>query len=329
MPKPRVFITRKIPQAGLDRLAPQVELEIWPGELPPPYVTLLEKVHGIDGLLCLLTDHIDRPLMQAAGKSLKVISQMAVGFDNIDLLAATAMGIPVGNTPGVLTETTADFAWALLMAAARRVAEADKVTRAGGWKTWGPRFMLGTDVYGATLGIVGFGRIGQAVARRAAGFKMRILFYDRNPSADAAKAFHATWVPFEQLLAEADFVTIHTSLNDETQHMFGAEQFRRMKPTAILVNTSRGPVVDQAALAAALRARTIAAAAIDVTESEPIPSDDPLLALDNLLITPHIASASIQARAKMALMAAENLLAGLAGKKLPNCANPQVYGPTG
>ncbi len=325
MPKPRIFITRKIPQAGLEKLAPQVEMEIWPGELPPPYATLLEKVRGIDGLLCLLTDRIDRPLMEAAGKSLKVISQMAVGFDNIDLQAATALGIPVGNTPGVLTETTADFAWALLMAAARRVAEADKLTRAGGWKTWGPLFMLGTDVYGATLGIVGFGRIGQAVARRASGFNMRILFYDRNPSREAAEAYHATWVPFERLLAEADFVTIHTSLNDETLHMFSTEQFRQMKPTAILVNTSRGPVVDQPALAAALRARTIAAAAIDVTESEPIPPDDPLLALDNLVITPHIASASIQARAKMALMAAENLLAGLAGEKLPNCANPQVY----
>ncbi len=329
MPKPRVFITRKIPQAGLDRLAPKVEMEIWPGELPPPYEKLLEKVHGIDGLLCLLTDRIDHPLIEAAGKSLKVISQMAVGFDNIDLQAATALGIPVGNTPGVLTETTADFAWALLMAAARRVAEADKVTRAGGWKTWGPLFMLGTDVYGATLGIVGFGRIGQAVARRAAGFNMRILFYDRNQSAEAAQAFQATWVPFERLLAEADFVTIHTSLNDETLHLFGAEQFRQMKPTAILVNTSRGPVVDQQALAAALRAGTIAAVAIDVTETEPIPPDDPLLTLDNLVITPHIASASIQARSKMALMAAENLLAGLAGKKLPNCANPQVYSPTG
>ncbi len=326
MPKPKIFITRKIPQAGLDRLAPQVEMEVWPGELSPPYETLLEKVRRIDGLLCLLTDRIDRPLMEAAGSSLKVISQMAVGFDNIDFQAATAMGIPVGNTPGVLTETTADFAWALLMAAARRVVEADKVTRAGGWKTWGPLFMLGTDIYGATLGIVGFGRIGQAIARRAAGFNMRILFYDRDLSREAAEAYHATWVPLERLLAEADFVTIHTSLNAETLHMFSAEQFRQMKPTAILVNTSRGPVVDQPALAAALRARTIAAAAIDVTESEPIPPDDPLLTLDNLVITPHIASASIQARSKMALMAAENLLAGLAGERLPNCANPQVYG---
>ncbi len=325
MTKPKVFVTRRIPQAALDKLEPQVEMKIWPGELPPPYETLLEKVRGIDALLCLLTDRIDRPLMEAARTSIKVISQMAVGYDNIDIQAATALGIPVGNTPGVLTETTADFAWALLMAAARRVVEADKLTRAGGWKTWGPMFMLGTDIFGATLGIVGFGRIGQAIARRAAGFNMRILMYDRNPSQEAAEAYHATWVPLERLLAESDFVTIHTSLNDETLHMFGAEQFKLMKPTAILVNTSRGPVVDQPALVAALRARTIAAAAIDVTETEPIPAGDPLLTLENLVITPHIASASIQARSKMAVMAADNLLAGLAGERLPNCANPQVY----
>jgi glyoxylate reductase len=325
MSKPKVFVTRQIPQAGLDRLAPQMEMEIWPGELPPPYETLLEKVRGIDALLCLLTDRIDRRLMEAAGNSLKVISQMAVGYDNIDIQAATALGIPVGNTPGVLTETTADFAWALLMAAARRVVEADKLTRAGGWKTWGPMFMLGTDVFGATLGIVGFGRIGQAVARRAAGFNMRILFYDRNPSKEAAEIYHATWMPLAGLLAESDFVTIHTSLNDETLHMIGAEQFQQMKPTAILVNTARGQIVDQPALAAALRARTIAAAAIDVTETEPIPAEDPLLSLDNLVICPHIASASIQARSKMAVMAADNLLAGLNRTRLPNCINPQVY----
>jgi glyoxylate reductase len=325
MSKPKVFVTRQIPQAGLDRLAPQMEMEIWPGELPPPYETLLEKVRGIDALLCLLTDRIDRPLMEVAGNSLKVISQMAVGYDNIDIQAATALGIPVGNTPGVLTETTADFAWALLMAAARRVVEADKLTRAGGWKTWGPMFMLGTDVFGATLGIVGFGRIGQAVARRAAGFNMRILFYDRNPSKESAEIYHATWMPLARLLAESDFVTIHTSLNDETLHMIGAEQFQQMKPTAILVNTARGQIVDQPALAAALRARTIAAAAIDVTETEPIPAEDPLLSLDNLVICPHIASASIQARSKMAVMAADNLLAGLNRTRLPNCINPQVY----
>lgn len=328
MPKPKIFVTRLIPQAGLDQLAPHVEMEVWPGELPPPYETLLEKVRGLDALLCLLTDRIDRPLMEAAGKTLKVISQMAVGYDNIDLQAATALGIPVGNTPGVLTETTADFAWALLMAAARRVVEADKLTRSGGWKTWGPQFMLGTDIYRATLGIVGFGRIGQAVARRAAGFNMRILYYDRSPDPQAADTYHATWTPFDELLAESDFVTVHTSLNSETFHLFGSEQFRRMRPTAILVNTSRGPVVDQAALLAALQAKVIAAAAIDVTETEPIPAGDPLLGLDNLIITPHIASASIQARGKMAQMAAENLLAGLRGEKLPNCANPQVYSRT-
>jgi len=325
MPKAKVFVTRQIPQAGLDRLAPFAELEVWPGEMPPPYETLQEKVRGLDGLLCLLTDRIDRALLTSGAPSLKVVSQMAVGFDNIDILAATELRIPVGNTPGVLTETTADFAWSLLMAAARRVVEADQLTRAGGWRTWGPQFLLGPDIYGAMLGIVGFGRIGQAVARRARGFDMRILYYDRNSQPDAGQALGAKRVPFDQLLAEADFVTIHTSLNEDTFHLFGSEQFKKMKPSAILVNTARGPVVDQAALYAALRSKTIAYAAIDVAEKEPIPPDDPLLGLQNLVISPHIASASFQARNKMALMAAENLLAGLRGEKLPNCANPQVY----
>ena len=325
MTKYKAFITRQIPQAGLDSLASTVDLEVWPGELPPPYETLAEKVRQVDGLLCLLTDRIDRPLMESAQPALKVISQMAVGIDNIDVHAATELGIPVSNTPGVLTEATADFAWALLMAAARRVVEADKLTRAGGWKTWGPKFLLGVDIYGATLGIVGFGRIGQAVARRGRGFGMRILYYDRNRDPAAEEATGAAWMPFDGLLDEADFVTIHTSLNAETVHMFGADQFARMKRSAILINTARGPLINQPDLYTALFNRTIAYAGIDVTEKEPISPDDPLLTLDNLVIAPHIASGSHQARTRMALMAAENLLAGLRGEKLPNCANPEVY----
>jgi len=323
--RPSVFVTRRIPQLGLDLLAPTIDLEVWPGELPPPYETLVEKSRQVDGLLCLLTDRIDRPLLESAAPRLKVVSQFAVGVDNIDLAAATALGIPVGNTPGVLTETTADFAWALLMAAARRVVEADKLTRRGGWKTWGPQFMLGPDIYGATLGIVGFGRIGQAVARRAGGFGMRILYFDHKRDLEAEKSLGAVWTPLDSLLAEADFVTLHTSLNAGTFHLVGESQFAKMKASAILVNTSRGPVVDQQALYTALSSGQIAYAAIDVTEQEPIPGNDPLLSLDNLVIAPHIASASIQARNKMALMAAENMLAGLRREKLPTCANPAVY----
>jgi glyoxylate reductase len=326
MPKPKVFVTRMIPQAGLDRLTESVDLEVWPDELPPSYETLRARVQGIEGLLCMLSDRIDRPLLESAGGSLRVVSQYAVGFDNVDVAAATALGIAVGNTPGVLTEATADFAWALLMAAARRVVEADRLTRAGGWKTWGPQFLLGPEVFGATLGIVGFGRIGQAVARRGRGFNMRILYSGRNPYEQAGRELGAERVPFERLLAEADFISIHTSLNDETYHLFGPAQFEKMKTTAILVNTSRGAVIDQTALFKALQARRIAYAAIDVAEKEPIPLDDPLLSLDNLVIAPHIASAGIQTRTKMALIAADNLLAGLRHEKLLYCVNPEIYG---
>jgi glyoxylate reductase len=279
----------------------------------------------MDGILSLLTDRIDGEIMDAAGKGLKVISNHAVGYDNIDLAAATGRGIPVGNTPGILTETTADFAFALIMAAARRLTEGHECVHSGGWKTWDPLFLLGVDLYGATLGIVGFGRIGQAVARRAAGFNMRVLFYDPAPVSRAKAAqLNAQAVDLETLLAEADFVTIHTPLNAQTHHLFDQRLFARMKPGAILVNTARGPVVDPLALYQALKGGQIAAAAIDVTEPEPIPPDSPLLELDNLLITPHIASASRATRDKMASMAAENLIAGLKGERLPYCVNPEV-----
>ncbi len=326
MSKPKVFITRRIPEQGLEILRNTAEMEVWPEELPPPYKALRQKARGVEGLLCLLTDRIDAALMDAAGRSLRVISQMAVGHDNIDVAAATARGIPVGNTPGVLTDATADFAWALLMAAARRVVEGDRYIRAGRWKTWGPMTLLGPDISGATLGIVGFGRIGQAVARRASGFNMRILYYnDVHRYPELEDSLGATYVGFEQLLEESDFVSIHTPLTEATHHLFGVDQFRRMKATAVLINTARGPVVDPAALYQALTTGEIAYAAIDVTEPEPIPVDSPLLELENLVITPHIASASIQARTRMATMAAENLVAGLRGERLPNCANPEVY----
>ena len=324
---PRVFVTRIIPDKGLAMVRQHGwDIEVWQDPLPPPYEVLLQKVKGLDGLLCLLTDKIDANLMDAIGPQIKVISQMAVGFDNIDVSAATQRGIPIGNTPGVLTDATADFAWALLMSAARRVVEGDKFTRAGRWKTWGPIDFLGPDVSGATLGIVGFGRIGQAVAKRAAGFDMRILYYDVQRYPAAEKSFNAQYADLEMVLRESDFVSIHTILSKETYHFFDDAKFKLMKPSAVVINTSRGPVVDPAALYRALVNGTIAYAALDVTEPEPIKMDDPLLTLDNIIIAPHIASASFSSRNKMATMAAANLIAGLKGERLPNCVNPQVYG---
>jgi glyoxylate reductase len=288
---------------------------------------LLEHVQGMAGILTLLTDQVDDEVMEAAGASLQVISNHAVGFDNIDVEAATRRGIPVGNTPGILTESTADFAFALLMAAARRVVEGERCVRSGGWKTWDPNFLLGPDIHGATLGIVGFGRIGRAVARRAAGFGMRILYYDPSaPEEGDNETPNTSFAPLADVLAQSDFVSIHVPLNTQTRSLVGTHFFDQMKPSAILINTARGSVVDQEALYAALKARRIAAAAIDVTEPEPLPVESPLLELDNLIITPHIASASQATREKMATMAAENLIAGVYGKRLPNCVNPQVYG---
>lgn len=324
---PKVFVTRIIPDKGLAMVRQHdCDIEVWQDPLPPPYEVLLQKVKGLDGLLCLLTDKIDANLMDIIGPQVKVISQMAVGFDNIDVPAATQRGIPIGNTPGVLTDATADFAWALLMSAARRVVEGDKFTRAGKWKTWGPIDFLGPDVSGATLGIVGFGRIGQAVAKRAAGFDMRILYYDVQRYPDAERSFNAQYADLETLLRESDFVSIHTILSKETYHFFDDAKFKLMKPSAVVINTSRGPVVDPAALHRALVNGTIAYAALDVTEPEPIKLDDPLLTLDNIIIAPHIASASFASRNKMATMAAANLIAGLKGERLPNCVNPQIYG---
>ena len=325
MEKPRVFVTRLIPEKGLEMVRQECDVEVWRDPLPPPYETLLQRVRGVDALLCLLTDKIDANLMDAIGPQMKVISQMAVGFDNIDILGATARGIPVGNTPGVLTDTTADFAWALLMAAARRVVEGDKFTRAGKWKTWGPIDFLGPDVAGATLGIIGFGRIGQALAKRAQGFDMRILYFDTLRHPEAEQKYGARYADLCTLLREADFVSLHTTLSQETHHLMDDARLKMMKRSGILINTARGPVVDPEALYRALSAGTIAYAALDVTEPEPIRPDDPLLTLDNIIIAPHIASASFQTRTKMATMAAENLIAGLKGERLPNCVNPEVY----
>ena len=322
----RVFVARIIPDEGLRPVVEACEARVWQGELPPPRDELLRAIDGCDGVLTLLTDRVDDEFLDRAGGQLKVVSNFAVGFDNVDVAACTRRGVAVGNTPGVLTETTADLAWALLMAAARRLPEGDRYVRAQRWKTWGPMLLMGPDVHGSTIGIVGFGRIGQAVARRAAGFGMKIVYHDVARVDPAVEAAHgATFLPLEELLARADFVSLHVNLTAETRHLMNAERLGWMKPDAVLVNTSRGPVVDQRALYEALRDGVIFAAALDVTDPEPIPSDDPLLTLDNCLIVPHIASASRATRGKMAAMAAANLLAGVRGDRLPTPVNPEVY----
>jgi len=321
--KPRVYVTRLLPKEAMDKINSYCDAKTWDGPLPPPRDVLLENVANIEGLLSLLTDKIDAELMDKAPK-LKVISNCAVGFDNIDVPAATKRGIIVGNTPGVLTETTADLAFALLMAAARRVVEGDKEVRAGKWKTWGPMILLGQDVHGATLGIIGLGRIGAAVARRAKGFGMKLLYYDIIRQENVAKELGIEYTELDKLLSQSDFITIHVNLTKETHHLIGAKQFEIMKRTGILVNSSRGPIVDNMALYEALRSKKIAYAALDVTEPEPLPADHPLLTLDNVIVVPHIASASVATRTKMGLMAADNLIAGLKGEMPPNPVNPEV-----
>ena len=321
--KPKVYVTRLLPKAAMDKIHSFCDAKVWEDDLPPPRDVLLQSVADVNGLLSLLTHKVDGELMNRAPR-LKVVSNCAVGFDNIDVSEATKHGIIVGNTPGVLTDTTADFAFALMMAAARRVVEGDKQVRAGKWKTWGPMILLGQDVHHSTLGIVGLGRIGIAVANRAKGFGMKILYTDVIRNKQAEQDLGIEYVTMERLLAESDFITLHTNLTPETHHLIGKKQFEAMKRTAILVNTSRGPIVDNLALYDALRLGKIAYAALDVTEPEPMPADHPLLTLDNVIVVPHIASASVATRTKMALMAADNLIAGLKGEMPPNPVNPEV-----
>jgi len=321
--RPRVLVTRRIPEVGLAIVRAAAEVDLWEGELPPPRDELLRRVRGVDGLLSLLTDRVDDELLDAAGPGLKVVANLAVGVDNIDLAACARRGIPVGNTPGVLTEATADIAWALLMSAARRLPEARDFVLQDRWKTWGPLDFLGKDLAGATLGIVGFGRIGREVAKRARGFGMRIVYHSRTrASAEVEAETGATPLGFHELLATSDFVSIHVDLNATTRGLFGAEAIGRMKEGAILVNTSRGPVVDQVALHAALSSGRLFAAALDVTDPEPLRADHPLLALPNCLILPHIASATVRTRDAMATKAARNIVAGLRGEPLPDPVAP-------
>jgi lactate dehydrogenase-like 2-hydroxyacid dehydrogenase len=311
-------VTRNIPQAAIERVRSGCEVRQWERDEPIPRDVLLEWARGVDGIYCLLTERVDAALLDAAGPQLKVVSTMSVGYDHVDLAALRARGVVLGNTPGVLTETTADLTLALLLAAARRLPEAWSAAKDGTWGPWQPEWMTGRDVHGSTVGIVGLGRIGAAVARRLLGFGCRILYSGPRPHPELADPLGAAYVSFEQLLAESDFVSIHCPLNDATRHLFRAVTFKAMKRTAVLINTSRGPVVDQEALYLALASGQIAAAGLDVTTPEPLPLDHPLFTLANCVVLPHIGSASIATRLQMALMAAENLLAGVEGRALPN-----------
>lgn len=325
MPRPRVYVARRLPDPAMALLREHAEIAVWGiDEIPPPREVLLRECAACDGVISLLTDRIDGTFFDAC-PNVKVVSNYAVGFDNIDVDAATARGVVVTNTPGVLTETTADFAFTLLMAAARRLIEADRYTREGKWQSWMPMLFLGQDIYGSTLGLVGLGRIGAAMARRARGFDMTVLYHDVVRREDLEQDLGLKYTALDDLLRRSDFVSVHTPLTPQTRHLIGAAQFRQMKKTAILINSARGPIVDQHALVEALRARTIAGAGLDVFEIEPIPADHPLLKLDNVVVAPHIASASVATRTKMALMAAENLVAALNGRRPPNFVNPEVW----
>jgi glyoxylate reductase len=301
----RVFVTRKLPFPALDRLREAHEVHEWPGDLPPEPEEMQAGVREAEGLLSLVTDRVDAQVLDAA-PNLRAIANMAVGTDNIDLDAAAERGIPVGNTPDVLTDATADLAFALLLALARRIVPGAELVRSGAWRTWEPAGDLGADLAEATLGIVGWGRIGQAVARRASGFGLDVIHSSRSSG-----------VRLEELLERSDFVSLHTPLTPETRHLIDADALSRMKPTALLINTARGGVVDQDALREALTAGTIAGAALDVTDPEPLPADDPLLDAPNLLVVPHVGSATVRTRARMAAMAVDNLLAALDGRPMP------------
>ena len=325
MSKPKVYITRLIPDQGLTLIRDVCDATVWQEELPPPREVILRQTRDCDGLVSLLTDTIDGELLDACPQ-LRVVSNMAVGFDNIDVPEATARGVLVGNTPGVLTETTADFAFALLMAAARRIVEGADYVRAGKWRTWGPMLLMGADVHHATLGLIGLGRIGLEMAKRAKGFDMRVLYNDVYRREDVERETGITYAALDDVLAQADFVSVHTPLTPETRHLMNRERFAAMKSSAILINTSRGPVVETEALVEALRSGQIAYAALDVTDPEPLSADHPLLSLPNCIVMPHIASASGATRGKMAEIAARNLIAGLNGEPLPTGLNNDALG---
>ena len=325
MDKPKVFVSRIIPDAGLSMVISACNADVWPDELPPSRDAIMEKVRGMDGILSLITDRIDGDVMDAAGDGLKIISNYAVGYDNIDVAAATERGILVANTPGTVTETTADLAFALLMSAARRIGEGIDHIRRGKWQTFKPLELLGKDIHHATMGIIGMGRIGLEVAQRARGFDMEIIYFDyRMRLEKGMSVVAALCTTLDELLTRADFVSLHVPLNEETRHLISTDALAKMKPTAILINTTRGPVVDPEALYDALTSGQIAYAALDVTDPEPLPPEHKLMNVPNCLIVPHIGSATIETRSKMAVMAAENLVAGASGTVPRHLVNPDV-----
>lgn len=322
---PRVFITRHVPGPALAELAAAgFEVETWPGELPPPADALRERLAVADAAMTMVTDRVTADVMAAAPR-LRVLANMAVGYDNVDPAEAATAGIWLTNTPGVLADTTADLAFAILMAAARKVTLSERETRAGLWKAWSPTGYLGVDIHGATLGIIGLGEIGTAMARRARGFDMRVLYASRTRRPEAEATLGVVHSTMDELLAQSDFVSLHTPLTPATRHLIGARELRLMKPTGILVNTARGGIVDQAALIEALRAGIIGGAALDVMEPEPLPLDSALFSFSNVVLTPHIGSAGNTTRARMASMAAANIIAVLSGHEPPNAVNRPEY----
>jgi glyoxylate reductase len=324
--KPIIAVTRVLPDAGMKMLADasDIEVRVWPGDLPPTRDELVKLVDGANAVISLVTDTIDADLLDQH-PSIRTVSNFAVGYDNIDIAAATERSVLVCNTPGVLTETTADLTFALLVSAARRIVEGVEYVRAGKWQTWSPTLLLGQDLHDATIAIIGFGRIGREVAKRAAGFSMRILAVTSDPTPRVDAETGATYTDLDTALKEADFVCLNVALNDETRGMIGAREFGLMKRSAILVNAARGPVVDTDALTDALKHGVIAGAALDVTDPEPLPSDHPLIQLENCIVVPHIASGSVATRAKMARMAATNAIEAVRGNQPPNIVNDQVW----
>lgn len=320
---PTVAVTRIIPEAALGPLRAAAEVRLWEDDLPPNPAELAELLRGCAGALTMVTDRIDAALLDAV-PGLRVIGTFAVGYDNIDVAAATARGVAICNTPGVLTEATADAAFSLLLAAARRIPEGITYVRAGEWRAWRPMVLLGRDIHAATLGIIGLGRIGQAVARRARGFEMRVLYHGRERQPDAERELGVEYAPLDALLAASNFVSLHCALTPATRGLLGAREFGIMRPDAILINAARGPVVDTDALVAALQGGQIGGAALDVTDPEPLPRDHPLIGLPNAIVVPHTASSTVATRDRMADLAARNILAVLGGTTPPAIVNPEV-----